>query len=330
MPLAINSAKEIARTIPLVAGRATVVPVAINPSMERLQQMGVACSEEPKYLIEPSGKPAKRILSIWMGGLVNAFNPNSQKMEQVKVLGELKLFIPLTTGQVYIDNSGRYGKDKAKLDQATARVAYSQEWKLIELLKAYGRVGYKDECYLEKIHELVADGNVTELEAEFNTCHQAGHKVTVFFGVEQNQYQVISDRAFLADNTSNYNRAYEELRKGFDPSNTYMEKAYYGPIYHNSSTLQVANATNLALYREEDALVFEEESQKRNAIKLAAATQQGIPQPGNGAAPAAYPGAAPAAAVYSTENDFPTQNQNPNLRAQPAPIASDDDNDLPF
>ena len=58
-------------------------------------------------------------------------------------------------------------------------------------------------------------------------------------------------------------------------------------------------------------------------------------EPASGAAPAggngggyAQPQAAPAPRPAAPA---PTQNQNPNLRAQPAaPIAGDDDNDLPF
>lgn len=349
MGLSINSKQETKRVYPLVAGVATLAPFAINPTREQLNSAGIPAENEPNYLMDYQGVK-KRIVSIWFYGKNNVEQADGTVQAEI-ILAELKLYIPLQKKTTWIDKTGKYANDKNKLyDQASARLAYPQEWKLNDLLRCYGRAGYKDECSLDRIDDLILNGDTSELAAQFEACKKLGFKVRVLVGVVDSLYQVVNSRAFAMDNQISMKNFYEEVAKGVE-----FEKGFFGDFVDNSSVLTIQNATRLHKYDEQEALIWDDHKATRAREKSLTVTNMGQPQgyapqapaygggvagqapqaPAyNGGQPAA--GAAPIQPTISAPDEFEPMGRkigvapatDPVLNRVPAGI--EDDNDLPF
>lgn len=321
-----NTTEERDRKYPLVTGTATLGVVALNPDKAQLIELGVATekSEEPKYLItgKNSGKDW-RVISIWLNGVNNVWNDATQKAEPKEILAELKFLLGVEAGPLYINDEGKFaGAAKASNLGVSARLEHQGEHKLIDFLKAFGRVGQGKKCYIEDIEKLMQEGDTYELSQMIEHCINLGHKVRVCLGVENSEFQRVNTEAFASDNTSNLNWYHQNIAKQIE----YSGNAYYGDVFADSNNLQVANALKLQYYSDEKAGAHQE---RRDAKKNAQQASGGYGAPAAAPAPAyapPAPGDGEAGYAPRTVGGAPVGQPGP----PPAPIASDDDNDLPF
>lgn len=338
MALEVGTFEEKTREYPLVVGTAVLAPVALNPTLEQLIELGVVpadSKQEPKYMITGTNSNKDwRIVSIWLSAINNVLNTKTNKTEQVKVMAELKFMLAKEAGPLYINDEGRFAGEAKKGNLgASARLEHQGEHKLIDFVKCLARVGQGKKCSLDNIEDLIHKGDTSELGDMLRQSAEAGFQVRVALGVENSQFQRVHTESFAMDNANSLTYFYSQLAK----QSPYAGDAYYGSFFEDASTLQVIKATELRFYNEIEALEHEDKKQQRKAA--ASVNANGAPRPVGGApAPPApgMPSASQEEAMYqprvvggplanAAAGDTPTPTAAP-----PMPIGSDDDNDLPF
>ena len=305
----------------LVTGVANLKVVALNPNKEELQALGRKPKEEPVYLYpnKTSGKMQVQ-LDIWLEGEVDVLD----EAEPAHVLTKTTFWVEDSTSRnVYIDKFGGFGKDKSKLD-ATARLAYNGEVDLIQFLKALSNLGKKDAASLSKVADLAANGDLAEVQDIITRAQK--NRVQVLLGVRDGKYQDVFSKVYdFADRTNNaylHKKVVEQI--AYERNGGGSPKLFLGPI-NFLNDLYVPSSYAARKYSAEGQEAFEK-SMPRGTF--------GGNGPGGGASAGNAFSAPPQPSGMNGGSFGPraigARAPQPRMQPVPAPIASDDDDSLPF
>lgn len=175
--------------------------VAVNPTKEQWEKLGVELKEEPKYRdLEMNGELKNKIVFV----VTN---------DKMKIVTRLELIVSKNTrisdkGNIqFINNYGNTAwgpnveaiKENEKMDwfdTSSAREAYEGEEKLINFIRAWANVENGGEVYLDNPDKVFA-GDVTELRNLVKRLK--ANEVRLLLGVQdkgERQYQKVYDKFF--------------------------------------------------------------------------------------------------------------------------------------
>ena len=182
-----NSNEEVAGGVSLFTGVAPVQVVAVNPTKDELEEIGVKLKEEPSYSVAFSDEEYNKI-SFWVK------HENPDMLTRVEILVQPKHRVS-KAGDKYMWTNNRAqitwaeSNPSQKYDWYKAegeRKAYVGEDVLLSFIKAWANVAGDGDCYLETIDKIVA-GDVSELKQLVNALSE--NRVRVLFGVKDGKYQ---------------------------------------------------------------------------------------------------------------------------------------------
>jgi hypothetical protein len=188
MAIATNKSEEdVVGGINLYYGIAPMQVVAINPTLDELNSLGVNTKRDPEYAIELSGEKYTK-LSFW----VRHASPDITTRVEI-----LMKDTPRTSKDgskfMWVNNRGQItwceDNPSSKYDWFKAegeRKAYSGEDVLLNFIKAWGNVSSNGDCYLETIDKIVK-GDVTELKKLVDALQD--NRVRILLGVKDGKYQ---------------------------------------------------------------------------------------------------------------------------------------------
>lgn len=197
MAIASNSSEqEVAggQGIPLYVGIAPVKVLAVNPTLEELQAIGVQAKQEPQYVGVNIGGDEYNKIIIW----VEHKSPDFKTKIEFLVKPEPK--VSQSGKTQWTNNIGQFAYADSKASEAYewfkdegVRKAFVGEEKLMDFVKAFANVANGDDCYLETWKE-VSSGDVKELRELIKLLPE--NRVRVLLGVKDEKYQQVYDKHF--------------------------------------------------------------------------------------------------------------------------------------
>lgn len=180
MAVVSSGSAQDSKSFKLATGPLKMKDVLINPTLQELNDYGVAFKEEPNYLVDDQERGKGVVITIWA-----KVDPSNFNAEDANALGEYQI-----SQRIYLFNSkkvsqggkpqfvNKYGDttyaenidlvpDWFKTDKM--REAYQGEDQLLTFIKTWGdlrqnkKTGVKDECFLETI-PAICNGDFSELK----------------------------------------------------------------------------------------------------------------------------------------------------------------------
>lgn len=174
MAVVSSGSAQDSKSFKLATGPLKMKDVLINPTLQELNDYGVAFKEEPNYLVDDQERGKGVIITIWA-----KVDPSNFNAEDANALGEyptserIYLFDSVRTAQdgkiQYTNKFGMFSfaADKNSLPEWFSkdglREAFVGEEQLMKFVKAWGDVRKNDECTLDSIKE-ICKGNFAELK----------------------------------------------------------------------------------------------------------------------------------------------------------------------
>ena len=191
-----NSNEEVAggSGIPLYVGIAPMKVVAVNPTLDELQAIGVNMKSEPQYTDVSIGGDHYNKRTFWL----QCIEPEFTTRFDVLVKPEHRV---AKSGKLQWCNSvGQFAFADSKASEAYewfkdtgVRQAYVGEETLMDFIKAYANVANGDECAFETIDRIMA-GDVAEIRQLVNAL--SDNRVRVLLGVKDGKYQQVYTKHF--------------------------------------------------------------------------------------------------------------------------------------
>ena len=182
-----NSNEEVAGGVSLFTGVASVQVIAVNPTKDELEELGVKLKDDPSYSVAFSDEEYNKV-SFWVK------HENPDMFTRVEILVQPKHRVS-KAGDKYMWTNNRaqvtWAADNPsqKYDWYKAdgeRKAYVGEDILLSFIKAWANVANDGDCYLETIDKIV-NGDMTELKQLVGALSE--NRVRVLFGVKDGKYQ---------------------------------------------------------------------------------------------------------------------------------------------
>lgn len=180
---------------PLFVGIAPVSVVAVNPTLDQLNGMGVPAKVEPEYLGVNIGGDEYNKVVLWVQ---HAGTPEFKTKVEFLVKPEPK--VSQSGKTQWTNNIGQfaYAEEKAseKYDwfkDEGVRKAFNGEERLVDFIKAYANVANGDSCYLETWKQISA-GDVKEIKELVKALPD--NKVRVLLGVKDEKFQQVYMKHF--------------------------------------------------------------------------------------------------------------------------------------
>ena len=182
-------------SVQLYTGIASVSVIAVNPSLEELQEIGVNLRNEPEYKLTLNEEDYNKIV-FWLKCDV----PSLSFTTKYEVLMQPNPRTSKDGGKfMWVNNIGQMtwsadvpGYDWWKNADKT-RKAYVGEDNLINFTKAWANVASGGEVSFDSIDE-IAEGNVSELQEYVKILKD--NKLRVLVGVKDGKYQTVYNRHF--------------------------------------------------------------------------------------------------------------------------------------
>ena len=245
----------------LFTGVAALKVIAVNPTQEELKALGYKAEKAPEYAVtnKKTGRPQKLIrfiLEFEVGG-------KKYKTDHAVFMESQK------KTDVWIDKFGKFGKDRTKIDTASARNPYEGEIELLDILQAWVAPNKNSEFYLDTIDNIATAGSTSELKTLLKNFGDNLFKGLLY--VRDSKYQAVWGKKFERI----YSRDLSYLHKKLVQEQSYLN-GDFGPI-------------DFALYTEDQFKVreFTPSGDTATADVSSAPTGQSQVDPGAGQAEAA-------------------------------------------
>lgn len=191
-----NSEQEVAGGggVPLYVGIAPMQVVAVNPTMQELNDLGVAIKTEPEYLNVSIGGDEYNKITFWL----KCIDPEFMTRFDVLVKPEARVSKSGKTQWVNSVGQFAYSENKASeqyewFKDTGVRKAFVGEETLMDFIKAYANVANGDECAFESYND-IAKGNVKEIRDLIKALNE--NRVRVLLGVKDEKYQQVYTKHF--------------------------------------------------------------------------------------------------------------------------------------
>jgi len=192
-----SSEKEVASGggTPLYVGIAPVRILAVNPTLNELNDIGIPAKQEPQYVgLNIVGDEFNKVV-LWVehGG-----EPSFKTKLEFLVKSEAK--VSQSGKTQWTNNIGQFAYAESKASEAYewfkdegVRKAFVGEETLMDFIKAFANVANGDDCYLETWKQ-VASGDVKEIRELVKAL--PGNMVRVLLGVKDGKYQQVYMKHF--------------------------------------------------------------------------------------------------------------------------------------
>jgi len=182
-----DSSKEVLGSIKLWAGVTNMQVMAVNPSMQELNDMGINIKTEPKYEMEMSGRDIFKVV-FWVS------NPDLTTKVEFLLENTPKITRDGNKTQ-FVNDYGQfaYATDAAALSvydwykQEGVRAAFPNEEKLIGFIKAWANVASGGKVSLETMEAIASGKDLSELVQLVTQL--SNNRVRVLVGVKDGKYQ---------------------------------------------------------------------------------------------------------------------------------------------
>lgn len=206
----------------LYTGRAILKVIAINPSQSELQGAPWNYKQEkPPVYVHTKDGATKQIINIQVEAVVPEGVAEDGK-PTTKVTSVSFFLGPDRMESTYIDNFGKFGNDKSKLDQASARLAWKGEIDLVRFIENWCGVKKGETCNLDSIEAIATTGDITELHDIFAAAkdNELYGLLYVRDGKYQDLYKSGFERAFSKNSEFTHKslaREWKDLKGDFGP-----------------------------------------------------------------------------------------------------------------
>ena len=192
-----SSEKEVASGggTPLYVGIAPVKVLAVNPTLNELNDIGIPAKQDPQYVGLNIGGDEFNKVVLWVehGG-----EPSFKTKLEFLVKSEAK--VSQSGKTQWTNNIGQFAYAESKASEAYewfkdegVRKAFVGEETLMDFIKAFANVANGDDCYLETWKQ-VASGDVKEIRELVKAL--PGNMVRVLLGVKDGKYQQVYMKHF--------------------------------------------------------------------------------------------------------------------------------------
>jgi hypothetical protein len=203
--------------IPLYTGIAAMNVIAVNPTLEELNDLGIPLKTEPEYTnLDIKGDTFNKI-TFWLSKDDPSFNT------RFDILVKPEPKVSSTGKNMWINNFGRtvYCQDKPSetydwYKGDGERHSFHGEDKLMNFVLAWGNVSNNAECYFDTYKDIM-NGKVDEIKALADNIKD--NKVRVLLGVRDGKYQQIYNKHFGRNKPQRNDLFVKELNKDFGAFN---------------------------------------------------------------------------------------------------------------
>lgn len=243
-----SSDEQVVSEFKLFTGIQLVEPVAVNPNLAELNELGIKYNNEPNYIQEPDQEGNKRaIVDVYckIEGMDNVYPIRfyfTNKIDSSEKNGILKYR--------FIDKYGKHAWDLVDnkcsalewIDTESVRPLLKGEGDFHDFLNAYFNTKKEDLCRLENI-EKIFNGDFSEVKSILKV--KPGNKLKallyVSHGDNGKNYQKIYDKYFARATSNGYNywekHINAQIQAGYPIKGTYSyEFQEYVPVKPTSDT----------------------------------------------------------------------------------------------
>lgn len=194
-----NSEQEVAGGggVTLYVGIAPVQIIAVNPTLEELQAIGVQAKQEPQYIDVNIGGDSFNKITFWCKNIDPEF------ITRFDILVKPEAKVSQSGKTQWVNNFGQFSYAESKASETYdwfkadgERKAFVGEETLMNFIRAYANVSAGDNCYLETPKQ-VAAGDVKELRELVKSL--SDNRVRVLLGVKESNgknYQQVYTKHF--------------------------------------------------------------------------------------------------------------------------------------
>jgi hypothetical protein len=165
----------------LYTGLATFKVVAINPTQQKMKELGYKAEKEPVYFNPETGRRIVFFLEAKAGE--DTIRTNRAFFLKDKIRQD-----------IFVNKQGNFNKDRSKLTGET-RMPYDGEIDLLNFIQDWCNVKKDQECYLETIERIIRTGDLFELNEIFDNAKNNVFKALCI--VRDGKYQGIYERKLI-------------------------------------------------------------------------------------------------------------------------------------